>query len=55
MAEKEKKNFIELEIDKDLESGKWVKIEGWTGVKDAKDEILSSVERYKNAPQKPNF
>ncbi|MDH3314904.1 MAG: inorganic diphosphatase, partial [Gammaproteobacteria bacterium] len=40
---------------KDLESGKWVKIEGWTGVKDAKHEILSSVERYNNAPKKPNF
>jgi inorganic pyrophosphatase len=40
---------------KDLESGKWVKIEGWTGVKDAKNEVLSSVERYKSAPQKPNF
>ena len=31
---------------KDLEKGKWVKIDGWLGVDAAKQEILSSVERY---------
>lgn len=32
---------------KDLEEGKWVKIEGWAGIKEAHAEILASVERYK--------
>lgn len=32
---------------KDLEEGKWVKIEGWESVDAAKKEILASVERYK--------
>lgn len=31
---------------KDLEDGKWVKIEGWEGVESAHNEILSSVQRY---------
>ncbi len=31
---------------KDLEANKWVKIDGWVGVDDAKAEILKSVERY---------
>jgi inorganic pyrophosphatase len=31
---------------KDLEKGKWVKVEGWEGPEVAKSEILSSVERY---------
>jgi inorganic pyrophosphatase len=40
---------------KDLEAGKWVKIEGWLGPEEAKAEIMSSVERYNQAPQKPHF
>jgi inorganic pyrophosphatase len=32
---------------KDLEAGKWVKIEGWGDVEEAKKEILSSIENYK--------
>lgn len=32
---------------KDLESGKWVKIDGWEGVDAAKAEITSSIESYK--------
>lgn len=32
---------------KDLEEGKWVKIEGWSGPEEAKQEILSSIERFK--------
>ncbi len=32
---------------KDLEEGKWVKIEGWCGPEEAKQEIVASVERYK--------
>jgi len=31
---------------KDLEPGKWVKIEGWGSLEDAKTEIAESVERY---------
>lgn len=31
---------------KDLEKGKWVKVEGWADVNAAKQEILASVERY---------
>ncbi|HET8897311.1 MAG TPA: inorganic diphosphatase [Rhodanobacteraceae bacterium] len=31
---------------KDLEDGKWVKLDGWSGVEDAKREIVASVERY---------
>lgn len=33
---------------KDLEEGKWVKIDGWEGTDAAKKEILDSVERYNN-------
>ncbi|MDZ4813719.1 MAG: inorganic diphosphatase [Pseudomonadota bacterium] len=40
---------------KDLEKGKWVKISGWSGPEAAMAEILRSVERYQNAPHKPNF
>ncbi len=32
---------------KDLESGKWVEVEGWVGPKEAKIEIVASVDRYK--------
>ncbi|MBX3708318.1 MAG: inorganic diphosphatase [Gammaproteobacteria bacterium] len=31
---------------KDLEPGKWVKVDGWEDVESAKKEILASVERY---------
>ncbi|MGD2172669.1 MAG: inorganic diphosphatase [Gammaproteobacteria bacterium] len=31
---------------KDLEPGKWVKIEGWVDAEEAKREILESIERY---------
>ena len=40
---------------KDLEPGKWVKIEGWVGAEEAKQEILAGVERYKKAKKKPKF
>jgi len=33
---------------KDLEEGKWVKVEGWVDAEAAKKEILASLERYKN-------
>ena len=32
---------------KDLEKGKWVKVEGWVGSDEAKAEVLKSIERYK--------
>ena len=32
---------------KDLEKGKWVKIDGWADIDAAKQEIVSSAERYK--------
>lgn len=31
---------------KDLEPGKWVKVEDWTGVEEAKSEIMAGVARY---------
>lgn len=31
---------------KDLEPGKWVKVDGWEGAEAAKTEILASVKRY---------
>ena len=31
---------------KDLEEGKWVKIDGWDGVEAARKEIIDSVERF---------
>jgi len=31
---------------KDLEKGKWVKVEGWEGVEAARKEIVDAVERY---------
>ncbi len=34
---------------KDLEKGKWVKIDGWYGAEDAKKEILAGVERHNAA------
>jgi inorganic pyrophosphatase len=40
---------------KDLDEGKWVRVEGWAGVEDAKKEILASVALYKAAPEKPKF
>jgi inorganic pyrophosphatase len=40
---------------KDLEKGKWVKIEGWHGPKDARKAILDGVERFKASPVMPNF
>jgi inorganic pyrophosphatase len=40
---------------KDLEEGKWVKVEGWLEAKEAKAEITTAIERFQNAPEKPNF
>lgn len=40
---------------KDLEKGKWVKVIGWNGIAEAKQEILDSIQRYNEAEVKPNF
>jgi len=40
---------------KDLEPGKWVKVEGWFGPDDARAEIMTCVNNYKKATSKPNF
>jgi len=40
---------------KDLEKNKWVKIEGWVGIDEAKAEIMTSVTRFNDAPVKPQF
>ena len=42
---------------KDLEKGKWVKLEGWGGAEEAKQILLQSMERYNAMPDadKPKF
>ena len=40
---------------KDLEPGKWVRIAGWTGPDEAKDEIVAGVRRYADADPRPSF
>jgi len=40
---------------KDLDEGKWVRVDGWGGVDEAKQEILNSLKMYQDAPEKPNF
>ncbi len=40
---------------KDLDEGKWVRVDGWGDVDEAKQEIMDSIAMYDNAPQKPNF
>ncbi len=40
---------------KDLEPGKWVKVDGWVGPEEAKAEIISGVKRFKSAKKKPQF
>jgi inorganic pyrophosphatase len=31
---------------KDLEEGKWVKLDGWLGIKAAEDEIIAGIKRF---------
>lgn len=33
---------------KDLEQGKWAKVQGWKGIEEAKTEIINCVDRYKS-------
>jgi len=40
---------------KDLEEGKWVRVAGWGGLDEAKEEILSGIKMYREAAEKPKF
>ncbi len=40
---------------KDLEPGKWVKVSGWIGPEEAKQEIIAGVKGYSKAARKPKF
>ena len=40
---------------KDLEPGKFVKINGWFGQEEAKKEIMEGVARFLDSSEKPNF
>lgn len=40
---------------KDLEAGKFVKIDGWFAGEEAKKEIMEGVQRYAEAKEKPNY
>ena len=40
---------------KDLEKGKWVRIEGWDGPESAKQEIMAGIAAYTAAKDKPLF
>lgn len=40
---------------KDLDEGKWVRVEGWEGIESAKQEIRNSITMFNDAPEKPNF
>jgi len=40
---------------KDLEAGKWVKVEGWGGPEEAILEITEGIARYQAAAVKPKF
>jgi inorganic pyrophosphatase len=40
---------------KDLDEGKWVRVDGWAGLDEAHKEIFSSIKMYNDAPEKPNF
>ena len=40
---------------KDLEPGKWVKIQGWAEANTARTEIVTSVERFNKSPTKPYY
>jgi inorganic pyrophosphatase len=40
---------------KDLEPNKWVKLEEWGDIEDAKQEVLDSIARYEQLAEKPKF
>jgi len=40
---------------KDLDEGKWVRVDDWYGIDDAKKEIMESIERFNQTDDKPHF
>jgi inorganic pyrophosphatase len=40
---------------KDLDEGKWVRVQGWEGVAAAREEILNALKMFDKAPEKPHF
>ena len=40
---------------KDLDEGKWVRVEGWHGLDEAKKEIIESIQRFNSTDEKPRF
>lgn len=40
---------------KDLEQGKWVKLDGWGDAEAAREVLREAVERYNATPDKPHF
>lgn len=40
---------------KDLEPGKFVKVQGWLGIEEAKQEIMDGVKAFAEAKEKPAF
>jgi inorganic pyrophosphatase len=40
---------------KDLEPGKWVRVEGWVGAEEAKAEILAGAKAFLTAAEKPMY
>jgi inorganic pyrophosphatase len=40
---------------KDLEKGKWVKLDGWGNAAEAKSILLEAIERYNSTDDKPKF
>jgi inorganic pyrophosphatase len=40
---------------KDLDEGKWVRVQGWGGAEEARAEILSGVRMFREAPERPAF
>ena len=40
---------------KDLEENKWVRLDGWAGVEEAKKEIAESIARFKKLIKDPSL
>jgi inorganic pyrophosphatase len=40
---------------KDLESGKWVKLDGWGEAAEARQLLIEAVQRFNASEEKPNF
>jgi len=40
---------------KDLEDGKWVKLEGWGGTEEARQVLRDAISRYEGSAEKPKF